>query len=513
MKVTWRRLVLTAIVLAAALLIPGGFVAERSGAGPERSRFERLYARDVPDVLTIEKPAGLRPGERPAEDARIPLAVVVTKSRVWVLDDEGEGLRKLDVAATAGAAGDVDGDGRDEILVAATLPARVIALDTALRPLWQAPLDAPARRMLPADFEGDGRREVVVADAAGRLTAISAGGQRLWQTDPAPGGAAEQEARGLDDVRPGQGRKQRLPAVGHRGGTFALLRGDGTVAAGGSVSELRRLRTADLDGDGASELLIGDDGGSLRVMTADGAASWSWGLGEAVGEIRAFEHDGDPAAAEVVIGGKGGALKAIRPQRGIALPETLWDATLDRKITALAAIDVDGDGRDELFAGTEAGLLVAFRADGVELGRSELGGGELQSIRGVAASDGRMLVLAAAGRTLAAHALHRQPAPGWYRAGLAFGLAAFVLLLALVAVARFPVAAAPAPAPTPGPEELAARARAEREARIARIAAHVAPERVRERRAQIEAAPVRRPAPTAPPAPPPPPPPPPRRNS
>jgi hypothetical protein len=509
-KVSWRRLALTAVLLAAGWLIPGGYVAGRSDAGPERSRFERVYARDVRDVLTIEKPAGLRPGERPTADARIPLAVVVTKSRVWVLDDDGESLRHLDVAATAGAAGDVDGDGRDEILVAATLPARVIALDTALRPLWQAPLDAPARRMLPADFEGDGRREVVVADAAGRLTALSPTGARLWQTDPAPGGASEQEARGLDDVRLGPGRKERLPAVGHRGGTFAVRRGDGSVAAEGRVAELRRLRTADLDGDGASELLIGDDGGSLRVMTADGAAAWSWGLGEAVGEIRAFEHDGDPAAAEVVIGGKGGALKAIRPQRGVALPETLWDAALDRKITALAAIDVDGDGRDELFAGTETGLLVAFRADGVELGRSELRGGELQAIRGVTASDGRTLVLAAAGRTLAAHALHRQPAPGWYHADLAFGLAAFVLLVALVAIARFPAAAAPAAPPVPGPDDLAARARAEREARLARLAAHVPPERLNERRAQLAAAPARRPAPPAPPAPPPPPP---RRNS
>lgn len=514
MKVSRRRLIVVTLLMLTGLAFVGLSLANRSGASPERARFERVFARDVPDVLTIERPA-VRPG-RMVEAGPV-MAVVITKSKVWVLDGEGEALRSVNAAATAGAAGDVDGDGVDEILVAVTGPPQVLAMDGELRVKWRAPLDAPARRLLPVDFEGDGRREVVTADASGSLTALSASGQRLWRSKPAPGSAAQQEARGLDDVRLGAGRKERWPAVGYRGGGFAVMRADGSLAVDGSGSELRRLRTGDLDGDGKSELLIGEDGGSFHALDAAGQTLWSWGLGEAVGEIRVFEHDGDPAGAEVVLGGKGGALMGLRPPRGVSGPATLWSEALGSKITALAAIDCDGDGRDELFAGTESGLLVALRADGVALGRSELGGGELQAIRGVPATDGGTLVLAAAGRTLAAHRLERRAAPGWYRVEAAFAAAGFVLLLALVAVLWLPSTPPPAPRVAPAPEDLARRVQALRHERLERLAAsgRLAPDRVHERRAQLEAeaaaARVVRPVPAAPP--PPPPPPPPRRQS
>ena len=74
--------------------------------------------------------------------------------------------------------GDVDGDGRDEIVIAGS-DGRVVALRDAgdeAEILWQVDLGMPAGTPLMADVNGDSASEIIVGAADGALYVLGAGG-------------------------------------------------------------------------------------------------------------------------------------------------------------------------------------------------------------------------------------------------------------------------------------------------------------------------------------------------
>jgi hypothetical protein len=187
-------------------------------------------------------------------------------------------------------------------------------------------------------------------------------------------------------------------------------------------------------------------------------------------------------------------------------PASLWSAGLSEKISTVGGVDGDGDGRQEVFVGTERGILAALRPDGLEIARVTLGGA-VQVVRGLAPGQRAPLVVAAAGSGVTALRLDRSPAPGWYRAGTVLTLGLLLAGAALLGVRRL---APPAPVRSgPAVDEAALHARvlSRQMARLDALAAsgRVSPAQLAQRRAQIEAAArteARRPV--APPAPPPP---------
>jgi hypothetical protein len=446
--------------------------------------------------------------------------VVVAADGFHFLAADGRVLARHKVAGVrTGTVGDLDGDGAGELVLSAG--SRITVLEgrrgageagpgaplPGLQERWTARVPAAPTRLLAVDLDGDGRREVVAADPGGRVLAFSAEGRPLWQVQASSGSPAENEPRGLDDVKTGAKEKARGVAFGFRGGRFGLLGADGREAWTHSVSRVRRVRVADLNDDGEGEILVGDDDGTMSAFDQRGRALFSWGLGDAVGEIRALDTDGDPTTGEIVLGGKGGAVTLIRVAGPARTPASLWSAGLSEKISTVGGVDGDGDGRQEVFVGTERGILAAFRPDGLEIARVTLGGA-VQVVRGLAPGEGAPLVVAAAGSGVAALRLDRSPAPGWYRAGTVLTLGLLLGGAALLGVRRL---APPAPVRDgPAVDEAALRARvlSRQMARLDALAAsgRVSPAQLAERRAQLEAAArqdVRRPAALAPPPPPP----------
>lgn len=153
------------------------------------------------------------------------------------------------------ALGDVDGDGRLEILVASDKLYCLEAENGA--PAWTLPLGSDVCCLALADVDGDGAPEIVAGTEAGALHLV-ADGASLWT---------------------------------------ALLSGQ----PGSSVV------AADMDGDGASEIIVSTDDGFLHVLSSDGAEG-----GE---PVPIPGHPGTPFVADV--DGDGAIEIAVASDEGI----------------------------------------------------------------------------------------------------------------------------------------------------------------------------------------------------
>ncbi len=191
------------------------------------------------------------------------------------------------------AAGDLDGDGTDEIL-AACADGYVYALGAGGQLRWKQDLGAPVWQVATA--RGDGKMRVAVAGGIGRQVCVfSANGQRLGESHAGTVTGAVRLLRagdfdgdGIDEVAvlPVRGQAKdlvflELPGLAPRKERIALemVPWDASSPEGRKVGERFRagkqpwnaqcLRTAngvagDLDGDGAQELIFNPGAYSLK---------------------------------------------------------------------------------------------------------------------------------------------------------------------------------------------------------------------------------------------------------
>jgi hypothetical protein len=179
--------------------------------------------------------------------------------------------------AVAGiAAGDVDGNGRDDVVVAPGPPSAGAPTVATLLSAANGTLAAPVATTVPGaplaprvgDLNGDGRADVVVtspaADAASVLLAAPGGGLGAPVSLPvARGGTAA-----IGDVN-ADGRPDLVVAGNPAGLTVFFGRGDGTFGAGVPVASAGAYSSAvaaDLDGDGFADLALGRPGDGRVVV-------------------------------------------------------------------------------------------------------------------------------------------------------------------------------------------------------------------------------------------------------
>lgn len=312
---------------------------------------------------------------------------------------------------------DLDGDGAAEIAVG-SWDGYFYVTDIALndRPGWpryspKGFFSSPAA----ADVDGDGRPELFVGSEAGRLFGWRADGtdlpgwpihlrHRLWSAPTIlPGsrvamlGAGQMfvlDARG----RPAPGWPQ--PALGWGDATAAT---DGRLIAVATLTEgvppawlglpdrgvVHAWRTdgtplpgfpvrltadsdssptlADLDGDGVSDIIVGDDAGLVHALDQRGRPLPGWpqrtgSLVEASPAIGDLDGDG---RLDVVIGSWDGKMYAWDGQ-GNALPG--WPQTAgDQFISSTALVDLSGDGLPDVIAGSKDHLLYGWDGRGAAL--------------------------------------------------------------------------------------------------------------------------------------------------
>lgn len=317
------------------------------------------------------------------------------------MSSRGFPVRTRSYVSSSPRLADVDGDGRDEIVVGGDA-LRVLRLDGVALPGWPRRGRRPfASSPAVADLDGDGRPEIVCGCDDHRVYAFRADGSPLpgW---PVRTGLDVYSSPTITDLD-GDGRPEVI--VGSDDGRVHAFRADGSplprwpVATGHFVAASPAV--ADLDGDGRPEVVATSWDGFAHAWRADGSPlpGWPVPLGRmswASPLVADVDGDGKPevvvATDEVRVLRGDGSLVAGWPQPlgslAVAKPALVDGALVqcaDRIYAwrpdgaplpgfpvdvgafawgAPAIADLDGDGRDEIVVGAWDGRVHALDLSG-----------------------------------------------------------------------------------------------------------------------------------------------------
>jgi len=364
-----------------------------------------------------------------------------SRSKVAILDAQGQEIWSGTYQALATTMGDFSGDGTDDFVVIYQ-PSGESVTATAYtgqgHELWTRALPnfGEPSRATSVDFQGDSVREIVAGDMVGHLVCLSSQGEILWEYDlPNPTSNPDDVyVRGLDDVSL---TGTTAVAAANYAGQVVLLDGQGRPlwAEKDFPERLRRLRAYDLDGDGRSEVILGGEYGTVWALRgSNGELLWSQAIGQRVQEIQDVEVDGDPATTEVAVGGKEGSLVVYNHQG-----QKLMSASPGGKVSEIATIDMDDDGRDEILAGNNEGKLAIYDHQGDSLQSKSFAGEITRLDTGKLTGEDQFVV--AAGAEVSLLQMELAKAPFWYNTLVA----GFIACLAIAAGAWAITNIAPAP--------------------------------------------------------------------
>lgn len=239
----------------------------------------------------------------------------------------------------------------------------LVLLDSTGKVVWQRKLKDRAYRSPSAgDVDGDGRDEILVADQSGRVYCFDVSGKLRWQfwlegrlpdwyfmLRKLHGWAYAGPPRLADlnsDLR-------AEVIVGSRRGWVTCLDGQGNliwrVKVPGEVNSTPCVR--DIDGDGTPEVMFTCSNGKLYCLDAGGELEWAAGTAGDASRSSPIVVDLDGAGKLAVLTGTNtGRLVAIETRSG----KILWSFESGGIIrSALAAADLDKDGRLEILFGNE----------------------------------------------------------------------------------------------------------------------------------------------------------------
>ena len=261
---------------------------------------------------------------------------------------------------TSSAVGDLNGDGKMEIVLATT-SGQVFALDGKGHEIWHH--DVGGIFSFPptiADVTGDANVEVLILNMTGTVQCLEGStGKLIWDA-VLPGhfewGTTTLAAGDVD----GDGGNEIV--TGDADGTVYCLRGSGEQVwtFKGDLGKTTCPAIADLDGDGKAEILIGGNKTPLVCLSAVGKELWR--VKDGIGGSP-FVYNLDGQGAPEIVTGIGANVTVID-----AAGKMLWNYPMKKEIdSALSIGDANGDGTVEIYAVDLAGNLVCLSPKGQAL--------------------------------------------------------------------------------------------------------------------------------------------------
>src|SRR6266540_2691527 len=302
------------------------------------------------------------------------------------------------VVVTQPAVGDLDNDGRKEIVVGTKgRQLWVVNADGSVRAGWPKTLPAevvgaPAIGLIDADAFPDivvGFKGTTDPTGKGGVRAYRRDGSLIWErltaTDESDDGVFSSPAIGNVD---GVGGNEVV--VGSFDFRVYVIRSDGSDLPGWPKKLRDTIYSSpalfDLDGDGKLEIIIGVDthlegppfntpnGGALYVFRSDASIfpgfpkfiDQTMMSSPAVGDI---DGDGRP---EIVVGGgvyySGNVGRQVYAWHCDGSPVTGWPVTVEAQVFDSPALaNLEGDGRLEVVISDENANVYAFRSDGSQI--------------------------------------------------------------------------------------------------------------------------------------------------
>lgn len=302
--------------------------------------------------------------------------VIGTRKRLHALEADGNPVNgfpilldrfgKLATGLAGGLLPSADG-GQTMAVLFGSETGLLVAVDGSGAPLpgFPAKLDGvPAGPPVLADSDGDGRPEIVVATRTGKVWVFDGKGQ------PRPGypascGGAVSTAVTVAPLAPGE---PPLLIFGDTTGRLHAWRGPGREAAGFPFVARYTISSqpvlGDIDDDGRYDIVFGSE--DFHVYAVDGHGKALPGFPVSTGyrvysTLALADVDGD-GVTDIISAAGDGKLYVYRHGGKLVAG---FPVKAGRRLRASAcAGDVDGDGRVEIAVGTDSGRLKLFRANG-----------------------------------------------------------------------------------------------------------------------------------------------------
>ncbi|MCC6694378.1 MAG: PQQ-binding-like beta-propeller repeat protein [Candidatus Hydrogenedentes bacterium] len=290
--------------------------------------------------------------------AVLAVAEATTASTVWTYRTDSGHI------AGSPAAGDVNGDGIDELAVTDT-GGNITVLSGNGQPLWTRHVPGPITiaptlaDVCPGGTDtGDSRLELLAVNGDGRIYCLDANsGRRIWvYTLPhtVDWGRTSISVNDLDH----DGSPEII--TGASSGSVVCLSGEGDelwVYSGGHGHTLCPA-SGDLDGDGMCETLIAGSASALTCLSHEGKELWRLGDGMCGASPVVWNLDSD--ARPEVVAGIGNELVVVNGDGTVR-----WTYAMQKEMdSAISVADADADGVPEIYAVDLSGFVASLSPDG-----------------------------------------------------------------------------------------------------------------------------------------------------